>query len=387
MEGFDIRTLAMTNLILGGLLSIGSVVFARVHYSFRGFYQLGVGYFLFAFGYILFASRQHINDFLSIVMANIFIASAFTVVIVGILNFLNYPNRKFIKISIFLLVMMMILFIYFTYIDNNVDARIIIISSFMSGQALFVTYKTYYHKNPVIRVFIQLLAASCFFCASAFLCRIVMTFYSAPLANFMDAGYIDAISMIALQVFVISTCLSLSWSASQQLADKLKVQATIDSLTSLYNRRAFEEFAEKEVSRAEREQTYISVILMDIDLFKKVNDTHGHQVGDKVLQEFSVRLKESLRPYDILARYGGEEFMLLLPDTNVDTALTIAEKLRVTICQPVFCVENALQLKVSASFGVASVRGKNIDWKALVAEADCALYQAKDNGRNQVYGL
>ncbi|MFT5296754.1 MAG: diguanylate cyclase (GGDEF)-like protein [Colwellia sp.] len=387
MEGFDIRTLAMTNLILGGLLSIGSVVFAKVHSSFRGFYQLGVGYFLFAFGYILFASREHINDFLSIVIANLLIASAFTIVIVGILNFLNYPKRKFIKISIFLLVIITILFIFFTYIQPNVNTRIIIISSFISGQAFFATYKTYYHENSSIRLFIQLLAASCFFCALAFLCRIVMTFNSLPIINFMDAGYIDAISMIALQIFVVSTCLSLSWSASQQLAQKLKIQATIDLLTNLYNRRAFEEFAEKEVSRAEREQTYISVVLMDIDLFKQVNDTHGHQIGDKVLQEFSVRLKDSLRQYDILARYGGEEFMLLLPDTDRETALVIAEKLRVTIFQPVFCVEKELKLEVSASFGVASICGKTIDWKALVAKADSALYQAKSNGRNQVHCL
>lgn len=171
------------------------------------------------------------------------------------------------------------------------------------------------------------------------------------------------------------------------MAQKLKIQATIDSLTNLYNRRAFEEFAKKAVNRAEREHSFISVVLMDIDLFKLVNDTHGHQIGDKVLQEFSFRLKESLRQYDILARYGGEEFMLLLPDTNIDTALTIAEKLRKTISQPLFCVEKSLKLEVSASFGVASVSGDKIDWPELVEEADRALYVAKKNGRNQVHCL
>jgi diguanylate cyclase (GGDEF)-like protein len=387
MEGFDIRTLAMNNLMLGVLLSIGSVVFAKVHSSFRGFYQLGMGYFLFALGYILFASRQYINDFFSVVLANLLVASSFALVIIGILNFLNYPHKRFIKISSFLLVIIAILFFYFTYIQTNINARIIIISSFISGQAFFVAYKTYCHVNPAIGIFIRFLASSCLFCAVAFLCRIVMTVNSEPLVNFMDAGYVDAISMIALQIFIVSTCLSLSWSASQQLAQKLKIQATIDSLTNLYNRRAFEEFAEKEVSRAERDQTHISVVLMDIDLFKQVNDTHGHQIGDKVLQEFSVRLKDSLRQYDILARYGGEEFMLLLPDTDTETALVIAEKLRVTICQPVFSVEHSLKLEVSASFGVASISGKTIDWQALVTEADSALYRAKGNGRNQVYCL
>ena len=133
--------------------------------------------------------------------------------------------------------------------------------------------------------------------------------------------------------------------------------------------------------------SFTVVILMDIDLFKQVNDTHGHKIRDKVLQEFSGRLKESLRQYDILARYGGEEFMLLLPDTDTETALVIAEKLRITICQPVFSVDHSLKLDVSASFGVASMSGKTIDWQALVTEADSALYLAKGNRLNQVHCL
>jgi len=387
MEGLDIRTLAITNLMLGVLLSIGSVVFAKVHSSFRGFYQLGAGYFLFALGYTLFALRQYINDFFSIVMANLLIVSGLTIVIIGILKFLNYQNQKFIKISSLGLVFLTLCFCYFTFVQANLNLRIIFVSSFISGQALFAAYKTYCHINFKNRIFIRFLAASCLFCALAFMFRIAMTLSSSPFENFMDAGIADAISMIALQIFIVSTCLSLSWCTSQQLAKKLKLQATIDSLTNLYNRRAFEEFAEKAVNKAEREQTFISVILMDIDLFKVVNDTHGHQIGDKVLQEFSIRLKDSLRQYDILARYGGEEFMLLLPDTDIETAVTIAEKLRVTISQPLFCLENSLQLEVSASFGVASVCGKTIDCKALVAEADRALYLAKNNGRNQVHHL
>jgi diguanylate cyclase (GGDEF)-like protein len=387
MEGFDIRTLAITNLMLGLLLSIGSVVFAKVHSSFRGFYQLGMGYFLFALGNVLLALREYINDFFSIVLANLLIVSGLTIVIVGILNYLNYPKRKFIKTSSFILVILALLFFYFTFEQANINTRIIIISTFISGITFFSAYKTYFHESTVNRIFIRFLVSSCLFCALAFLLRIVITLNSAPLENFMNAGYIDAVSFIALQIFVVTSCLSLSWSASQQLAQKLKIQATIDSLTNLYNRRAFEEFAEKEVNRAEREHTFISVILMDIDLFKLVNDTHGHQIGDKVLQEFSVRLKDSLRQYDILARYGGEEFMLLLPDTSIDTALTIAEKLRATISQPLFSVENSLKLEVSASFGVASICGKVIDWPALVEEADRALYIAKKNGRNRVHCL
>ena len=124
--------------------------------------------------------------------------------------------------------------------------------------------------------------------------------------------------------------------------------------------------------------------MMDIDLFKQVNDSYGHQVGDKVLQEFSLRLTNSLREYDILARYGGEEFTLLLPDTNTSTAMIIADKLRNTIAQPVFCLKDETDLKVTASFGVATNQGEQIDWQQLISFADQALYHAKKEGRNCV---
>jgi predicted signal transduction protein with EAL and GGDEF domain len=253
MEGFDIRTLAITNLMLGLLLSIGSGVFAKVHTSFRGFYQLGMGYFLFALGFTLISLRQYINDFFSIVLANLLVAAGLTIVIIGILKFLNYPKRNFIKISSVLLVILTLVFFYYTFVQANINARIIIISGFISGLAFFSAYKTYYHDNSANRIFIRFLASSCLFCAMAFLLRIVITINAAPIESFMGAGYIHAISLIALQLFVVTSCLSLSWSASQQLAQKLKIQATIDSLTNLYNRRAFEEFAKKEVNRAERE--------------------------------------------------------------------------------------------------------------------------------------
>ena len=97
-------------------------------------------------------------------------------------------------------------------------------------------------------------------------------------------------------------------------------------------------------------------------------DTHGHQIGDEVLQEFSQRLTDSLRPYDIVARYGGEEFMLLLPDTDIETAVTIAEKLRIKIAQPVFDVETSPRLEVTASFGVTSIKGTDIDTSYIMEQ-------------------
>jgi len=384
MEGLDIRTLALTNLLLGLFLGVGSLVFARIHSSFRGFRSLGYSYLLFSLGFILLGLRQYIPDFLSIIIANLVIVAGFSFLIMGILRFLKYEIRIFKKISIALLCLMAITFVYFTYIRTSVNARICIISAIIVGQSIFAAFYVLTDKDQLILTFSRILGFSLIFCALIYLLRFYVVFNESELDDFMRAGTIHAFSLIALQLVAITSCFSLTISASQQLASKLAIQATIDSLTNIYNRRAFDELAAKGVSCAQRDKRPISLIMMDIDLFKQVNDNYGHQVGDKVLQEFSLRLKESLREYDILARYGGEEFSLLLPDTNAETAMIIAEKLRDTIAQPVFCLNDGRELKVTASFGVATNQGEHINWQQLISFSDQALYYAKESGRNCV---
>ena len=384
MEGLDIRTLAVTNLLLGLFLGIGSLVFARIHPSFRGFKALGYSYFFIAFGFILLGLRQYISDFFSIIVANLVIVGGYSLLILGVLRFLKYEKRIFVQISVLSLFLMTLAFLYFTYVQEHTNIRIIIVSIMLSGLSLFAGMVVLTYKKHKGLTFIRFLGGAFIICAIIFLIRVHFTFTEVPLTNFMDAGTIHAFSLLAMQLVTISSCFSLTVSASQQLAKKLAVQATIDSLTNIYNRRAFDEFATKSVLRAQREDTPISVIIMDIDLFKQVNDQYGHQVGDKVLQEFSARLKKSLRQYDILARYGGEEFTLLLPDTDTETAMIIAEKLRDKIAQPVFCFEGGAELAVTASFGVATSQGKYIDWQQLISLADQALYHAKASGRNCV---
>jgi len=384
MEGLDIRTLALTNLMLGFFLGVGSLVFARIHPSFRGFKPLGYSYFIFSFGFILLGLRQHIPDFFSIIIANFAIVAGFSLLVLGILKFFKFEKHIFEKVSISSLCAMSIAFIYYTYFQESVHVRIIIISLIMAGLSLYIGFKVLSQKDKVLLTFTRFLGFSFLYCAFIFLLRVYFVLGDPKLDNFMSVGTIHALSLIALQLVAITSCFSLTISASQQLASDLATQATVDSLTNIYNRRAFDEFAAKGVLRAQRDKKPISLIMMDIDFFKQVNDSYGHQIGDKVLQEFSLRLKNSLRQYDILARYGGEEFTLLLPDTNTETAMIIAEKLRDTIAQPVFFLENEADLKVTASFGVATNQGENINWQQLISFSDQALYHAKKSGRNCV---
>jgi len=161
--------------------------------------------------------------------------------------------------------------------------------------------------------------------------------------------------------------------------EELEQLAIRDKLTGLYNRRKLDESFAVEVSRAERYERPLSVIMLDIDHFKNINDTHGHPVGDAVLVETAERLLAALRTSDIPGRWGGEEFLIICPETNLDTAAQLAERLRHDYEACDFPVAGGL----TASFGVAA-HCKDRRAEDILLLADEALYRAKNTGRNRV---
>jgi diguanylate cyclase (GGDEF)-like protein len=165
----------------------------------------------------------------------------------------------------------------------------------------------------------------------------------------------------------------------QELARDLGLQATTDALTGLPNRLKFDQALANEMSRAERYQTPLSLVLYDVDHFKKVNDTYGHQVGDKVLTQLSRFVPNLLRNTDFLARWGGEEFVILIPGAEGSMAFQAAEKLRDAIRQVVFDEVGT----VTCSFGVTQYAVGDTA-AGFISRADDALYRAKISGRNRV---
>jgi len=165
-----------------------------------------------------------------------------------------------------------------------------------------------------------------------------------------------------------------------QIAKKeLEVLAITDHLTGLYNRSELDQILSYEISRAKRFQSFFAVILLDVDYFKKVNDTHGHQVGDKVLKQIATLLQTNSREIDTVGRWGGEEFLIICPETNQAGAQKLAEHLRKKISQSAFDITDSQ----TASFGVTSYQSDDQE-QDIVARADQALYKAKRNGRNRV---
>lgn len=160
--------------------------------------------------------------------------------------------------------------------------------------------------------------------------------------------------------------------------------ATHDALTGLYNRRHFMEVLDKEISRALRHERDLALCIIDVDLFKPVNDTFGHIAGDEVLRRIAAVLRQYVRGDDIAARIGGEEFAVLLPEGGSPGAVAFAERLREAIAATIFS-PGGQPRQITVSVGVAALRPPDTSRSALLAAADAALYRAKHEGRNRVH--
>ena len=201
-----------------------------------------------------------------------------------------------------------------------------------------------------------------------------------PLHEIMlvNAGVGAGITLIVLIILLFSV---------RRYQNRIEKSAATDGLTSLMNRQAFDFVFENSLRDSERSRQPLCVALVDIDFFKKVNDKHGHLVGDHVLKEIAMIAKRSLRDSDVICRWGGEEFLLLLKNCTLEKATAIAETLRETIAANDFSRTTDLarnRLLITVSIGVAECKDKETEDSAF-ERADVALYQAKESGRNSVY--
>lgn len=160
--------------------------------------------------------------------------------------------------------------------------------------------------------------------------------------------------------------------------------AITDELTGLYNRRYLERHTQSVLERASEEQRPVSMLILDIDHFKRVNDTFGHDAGDEVLREFSSRLRTNVRGVDLACRFGGEEFVVVMPSTDLETAENIAERIRLAVAMTPFQLPDGQQIHCTVSVGVSRQEGINDNAQAMLKRADTALYRAKHSGRNKV---
>ncbi|WDE06227.1 diguanylate cyclase [Thalassomonas viridans] len=168
----------------------------------------------------------------------------------------------------------------------------------------------------------------------------------------------------------------------QKTLTELEYANRIDGLTQVYNRKHWEECLSKEFDRARRYQHDLSLIMFDLDHFKKLNDVYGHLCGDMVLVEVAKTIKPLLRSCDCLGRYGGEEFAIILPETNISGAVDVAERVRQAIALKDMEYQG-VEIKASVSVGIGEFERRTRRYEDLIGNADAALYEAKSGGRNR----
>ncbi len=175
---------------------------------------------------------------------------------------------------------------------------------------------------------------------------------------------------------------------TERLRDNVQMSiemAITDALTGLFNRRYMETHLSSLIEQAIARGKPLTALVLDIDYFKSINDTHGHDAGDDVLREFALRIKRSIRGIDLACRYGGEEFVIIMPETDITVGAMVAERLRRRIAADPFAIQDASRsVPVTISIGIAALRGKEDSAANLVKRADRALYRAKRDGRNRV---
>ncbi len=193
-------------------------------------------------------------------------------------------------------------------------------------------------------------------------------------------GFFTQEHLIRLQAFANQAAVAID---KANLFEQLNQLATIDSLTQIANRRHFFNMAETELVRSTRYNHPLSAMMMDIDHFKQVNDTFGHTIGDQVLHEVALRCQEGLRANDLMGRYGGEEFAFVLPETDLDAGVKVADRLRKLISAKPFNTR-AGEIRVTVSIGVTTFQRDIPSARALLDQADQALFMAKQSGRNRV---
>lgn len=210
--------------------------------------------------------------------------------------------------------------------------------------------------------------------------RFVITVVDYPVhAPTRNIDLLQFISSPLLTTFVAFVLILLT---TDRLHQNLRRQAAIDPLTDIFNRRAFHDLQRGYLAHARRDKAPVALSMVDLDHFKAINDTYGHDVGDAVLVQTVDRIRASLRSEDIVARFGGEEFVILHPQTTIDAAAQIADRVRLAIESEPF-VHNGTSVAVTASIGITgAIAPDNID--ALTKAADNALYAAKHAGRNRI---
>ncbi len=389
---FDTRTTVLIYTITNILLAfVVYMTWLQNKNRFEGITFWLADYVLQAIGITLSVVRGSIPDFISIVISNLFMIIGAMFFLFGLARFTGVRMKK--KYNYMCLIIFFIAYYYFGIISPSVPLRIVTFSScfiLISTQVLWLIFVQSSDSLKIITkstgiIFMLFIIVDMF--------RIILAFTVPNDKSYFLGSLNDTIFVILSQMLTIALTFSIVLminrklfleinmhsNEKEKLLLKMRRLATIDGLTEIFNRMKTEEILAKEISEFQIDANPLSVILVDVDHFKSVNDTYGHSEGDNVLRSIVSILKDNIRDSDSLGRWGGEEFLIVTPKTNVQSSYSIAQRLTKLVSNYDFANIG----HVTVSMGVSTLNDGESFYELLI-NADKALYLAKENGRNRV---
>jgi len=381
----DIRTMIATGAGLGVLTALS------MRYVLRGFpgmlgpsmreWMLGIA--LQATSWALTTVRGSIPDFVSVVVANALLSIGYALLVDAVRRFVGLRAGH--RLLFVLVLASICVQIYFSYAVPSTRIRILIGSTLFAALLpfallpLFAAYRESRNRSYVLT------AAAFAVLFATMLARVAYeTLDEQGLTSaFLSTPMQDCVFAV-LAFFPVIATLGFLLMCSSRLYEELERQAGVDSLTGINNRRTVTDMATRAIAAAHRHGQALAVLLIDADHFKRINDAHGHEVGDEALQLISATVQCELRTEDLFGRLGGEEFVVVLPAADESAARRNAERLRANIEKAELRAGHRT-IELCVSIGIAVIRAGD-DFAALLRRADQAMYEAKRSGRNRVVG-
>jgi len=340
--------------------------------EYRGIRTAALGNFIFGFGMLLTSFRDLFSDVITIVIANYLVVIGIAIMYIAVCKFLN--ERSNIMVIVLAIVPTLTLMPYFTYARSDFTARVVLVGFCTVILIVGIIVKLFRLKQVNFRFSAYFLALISTIYAVVLLLRNI-GFLLFPMDGLFSPTLFAILHSIAMFSASFLWSIGFMMMVSHRLQSDLNELATLDSLTQIANRRAMIALLEAEYSRLARSNIEFSILLVDVDHFKKVNDQFGHEVGDRILHDVAQLLKSALRKQDEISRWGGEEFLILLPASNLQDASMIGERLRLSVEQSRFDIADD-EISLTISIGVGnSTFCEDVD--RIYKSSDVALYKAK----------
>ena len=375
----DVPTLLMMLVLTPVLIALAMVTVAwgERHEGLQ-FWAAGLG--INALAYVFFGLRNDISPPISILLGNGLTSLALSYLLAAVLRF----QRRALHWPMLLLPPLLLSFALLGLLDNF-PLRVVVANLVLAGQTAAILQALYVRRSSTAGRGVALVMAGTALQLLVLLLRAGSGITGALLPqSFLQPGLLQNLTFLSTFAASLITSLGFVFMTKERADEANRRLAALDELTGVANRRSIIAALDRDVGRAIRTRESIAVMMVDIDHFKAVNDTHGHLAGDQVLRCVVDVIQHRIRAQDIVGRYGGEEFLVVLTDTSAQGAQQLAEQLRAAV-EATHCTYTGASISVTVSVGVFGGRLEPGDsWDQLIHAADLALYRAKQGGRNRV---